>query len=850
MSRMPQSKEQERTSVRLRSAAVAVALICALPASASAATLDNASILNVLSSILQTFSRMLANMPQQGAPVPESVAAGGNYAAPFAAAQRIDNLSNVTVNGVRGLTASDIPSLSYLPLSGGTVTGDLAVSGAFSGGTLSLSVASTSNLVATNATSSSLFATLGHFTTGVIDSLTATAATITNLIATTITGTNATFTNATTTTIYSTTASSSNLFAQTAAVGALSANTLTLTSALPVSSGGTGANTFGQGWLYSNGGTGALAASTSPTVDYITATSTTATSTFAGPISTPNPVDVFDNFAGTAGGPVIGRQPTVGPYTWSSTGAGVAGAYAGNGIIGSTGGNTYFVIQSRNTPWEVTSTFTSTTGAPAATISVVKDYPGHNFGAMWHTNFTAGAIVSSYWNDTWNGGSGTVSGVAPTFSYQGTTCPTLTQNTYYRARLVINAPYSDASIETLDGTVLCTQHSYEPLLSTLVGPYTYIQSGDSGQIYSSFNINDRPAAPNLLYGRSVSGLDGTPIGQLSPAAANFSSINVGSGAPKGVFSVTWDGTAAQTPAVYSTATGNFIIGSTVSGNIAKLSLKNGAGGTGTVTMDGAFALTLAGNNGTTFLTKPANSGVPYFASGLGIATTSPWRTLSVTGTVGFDGLTANFGAGSLCLTANKEVVYNSGSDSCLSSLRSTKHEISPLGIDAFSQLAALQPVSFIYNNDASSTVRYGFIAEDAAAVDPHLATYGADGSISGVDDRGLLAVLVSAIQGLMSRIGNFAESFTTRELTFTRATGDEITVRKANIQQANVQELCVGSTCLTESQVQALLNQVGQQPSEPSAPTPNENTDASSTREVTDAPSIVPDGSMATSTTS
>src|SRR3989344_5515180 len=57
---------------------------------------------------------------------------------------------------------------------------------------------------------------------------------------------------------------------------------LSLTSALTVPNGGTGAATFGQGWIFSNGGTGALSASTSPTVSYITATSTTATSTFAG----------------------------------------------------------------------------------------------------------------------------------------------------------------------------------------------------------------------------------------------------------------------------------------------------------------------------------------------------------------------------------------------------------------------------------------------------------------------------------------------------------------------------------------------------------------------------------------
>ncbi len=51
------------------------------------------------------------------------------------------------------------------------------------------------------------------------------------------------------------------------------------TSTLSTFYGGTGASSFGQGWIYS-AGSGALGASTSPTVNYITATSTTATSTF------------------------------------------------------------------------------------------------------------------------------------------------------------------------------------------------------------------------------------------------------------------------------------------------------------------------------------------------------------------------------------------------------------------------------------------------------------------------------------------------------------------------------------------------------------------------------------------
>lgn len=58
-----------------------------------------------------------------------------------------------------------------------------------------------------------------------------------------------------------------------------------LTGILGVANGGTGASSFNQGWLFSTGDGNALAASTSPTVNYITATSTTATSTFANGVN-------------------------------------------------------------------------------------------------------------------------------------------------------------------------------------------------------------------------------------------------------------------------------------------------------------------------------------------------------------------------------------------------------------------------------------------------------------------------------------------------------------------------------------------------------------------------------------
>ena len=61
-----------------------------------------------------------------------------------------------------------------------------------------------------------------------------------------------------------------------------------LVGTLGVSQGGTGSSSFGQGWIYSNGGTNALNSSSSPTVNYVIATSTTKKSIFVGGIDSRN----------------------------------------------------------------------------------------------------------------------------------------------------------------------------------------------------------------------------------------------------------------------------------------------------------------------------------------------------------------------------------------------------------------------------------------------------------------------------------------------------------------------------------------------------------------------------------
>ncbi|MEN3976603.1 tail fiber domain-containing protein [Emcibacter sp. SYSU 3D8] len=230
------------------------------------------------------------------------------------------------------------------------------------------------------------------------------------------------------------------------------------------------------------------------------------------------------------------------------------------------------------------------------------------------------------------------------------------------------------------------------------------------------------------------------IGTTSPFAklAVTGNLAVGSAGSDTLFvdgSGRYVGIRTTAPAVPLAVNGNARFNGSVTLSANGLS----AGNLATVSYDNQdLTLSTTGGTGHILFTPVGN---------VGIGTTSPWRKLSVTGTVGFDGLTGSTGAGSLCLDANKQVVYNSASDSCLSSTRATKHDIQDQTLDELAAVNALAPVSFVYNTGDTRT-RFGFIAEDAAAVDPHLATYDANGNISGIDDRAIVSVVVGAIKQL------------------------------------------------------------------------------------------------------
>ncbi|MDO8878378.1 MAG: DUF5011 domain-containing protein [Pseudolabrys sp.] len=546
-----------------------------------------------------------------------------------------------------------------------------------------------------------------------------------------------------------------------------STGALTLATPLLVSSGGTGANTLGQGWLFSNGGSAALAASTSPTVNYITATSTTATSMFAGGLRMYGVPYFGPSLPNSPLSQTTVRSSSIEPFSSAPSVSNIEWRHdSPNGYI-------LHLVQGSNM------------GSSAALIGLGVDEGGR--GLFVNNKKTGQGIVVTQ-NDTITSGSAygllinAGNGAAPGFYLQqnSTGANSPTGAVFY-------------AFSALNSSQKLVEFRYPG--DNLAG---YVQSTDGNLIWNT-KVGIGSTSPSAILSVTNTSADTTLIiedqfGDGTPFTIDSDgSVGVGTTTPVAKVEIT-KGTSYGHAKLSGSQISELVFGhSNAFSTLREWDIVTNVLG-GDFQIKQADSRTGAAKDGTTRLAIDSSGK-------LGIATTTPWRTLSVTGTVGIDGLTGSTGAGSLCLSANKEVVYNSGSDSCLSSTRATKRDITALNLSALEMVAALQPVSFIYNNDASSTVRYGFIAEDTAAVDSHLGTYDQAGNVSGVDDRSMLAIVVKALQSLIDTVGDFANSLTTKELTFTRATGDDLTLT----HQLCIQKSDGTPVCVTGDQLAAAL---------------------------------------------
>ncbi len=90
----------------------------------------------------------------------------------------------------------------------------------------------------------------------------------------------------------------------------------------------------------------------------------------------------------------------------------------------------------------------------------------------------------------------------------------------------------------------------------------------------------------------------------------------------------------------------------------------------------------------------------------------------------------------------------------LMSDESTKHDIQPLE-DALTTLRNLKPVTFYYNEEYSSSperLHHGFIAQEYKQVMPDATYYDESTGKLAIDTGDLIAILVSAVQTLESRV--------------------------------------------------------------------------------------------------
>jgi hypothetical protein len=222
------------------------------------------------------------------------------------------------------------------------------------------------------------------------------------------------------------------------------------------------------------------------------------------------------------------------------------------------------------------------------------------------------------------------------------------------------------------------------------------------------------------------------------------------------------------------------------------------------------------------------TGLSSFAGSVGIGTTSPYALLSISNsastaantplfvvasTTGGTATTTVFtiaSTGNVTITGSAATCTlgnGASATSCSSSDQRLKDNITT--IDASSSLAAieaLRPVSFSWNqwmvgNGASTSTQFGFIAQEIMNTFPNLVALDANTHYYKLDYQGLFAPMVGAVQALAQKVADFADSFTTKELTFTRATGDDLTLT----HQLCIQKSDGTPVCVTGDQLAAAL---------------------------------------------
>jgi hypothetical protein len=232
---------------------------------------------------------------------------------------------------------------------------------------------------------------------------------------------------------------------------------------------------------------------------------------------------------------------------------------------------------------------------------------------------------------------------------------------------------------------------------------------------------------------------------------------------------------------------------------------------------------------------------------IGIGTSTPYSRLTLWGTDAVAS-TAAFTIANSASTTELQV-FDDGHAVLAGALTQSSDQrlkTNVQSLDASSSLAAIEslnPVSFNWvGNMFGSGNQLGFIAQQVEQQFPDLVSTTSPtaltrGGTLGLNYTGLIAPIVGAIKALAAEVSSlsatvagFAQRFTT--------------------QEADVQKLCVGSTCVTPAQFQAIVAAAGQQSAAaPSADQPASPSTGATSTPATSTPALPPPAQQAADTT-
>lgn len=328
--------------------------------------------------------------------------------------------------------------------------------------------------------------------------------------------------------------------------------------------------------------------------------------------------------------------------------------------------------------------------------------------------------------------------------------------------------------------------------------YDDVRFRDDVRIDGSLSVSDQVLGCDLTVGCNISINDtvSTAIGNIvqggTRLAHNFGTNNLFVGRNAGNYTLTGTDNAAfgfNALTLDSTGSFNTALGvSTLAANttgIQNVAVGAGAlqnnvtGQTNTATGTNALFTNAAGNN------NVAVGASALFANTTGVDNTAIGTTALAAVTTGSTNIAIGSGAGATLATGNNNIyiganaasaaesnvtriggirgattavadaitvlIDSTGQLGTINSSKSYKHNIQSMN-DVSANIYNLNPVTFVYNSDASETTQYGLIAEEVADVFPGIVVRNANGQPETVQYHVLPVLLLNEFQKLAARV--------------------------------------------------------------------------------------------------